>query len=113
MLSNMIVGTGGDMNQIHRTTLQCKVDTVFVDVTNKNVPIIESDYMADIEEIVLNNDYTHFNELEVPIRNLPVDIISNVPVILTTPIYVLHQYVPVMSAYDAIDVVDHNYTVIG
>jgi hypothetical protein len=113
MLSNMIVGTGGNMNQIHRTTLQCKSNIVFVDVLNKNIPIIESDYMDDIEEIVLNNDYTHFNELEVPIRDLPVDIINNVPVISTAPIYILHQYVPIMSAYDAIDVVDHNYTVIG
>lgn len=98
MVANTIIGTGGDMSQIHRTALNINRDVHEISPITNGLAIILEDnidpQIIDINEIA---------EIDMAIENSGEFYIANIPIIVTNTIEVVHQYATLSDAGTAMD----------
>lgn len=98
MVANTIIGTGGDMSQIHRTALNINRDVHVKSPITNGLSIILEDALdpqvIDIDDIP---------EIDMTIESSGVFYLEYIPVIVTNTIEVVHQYATLSDAGTAMD----------
>ena len=111
MVVNTIIGTGGDMSQIHRSAVNEKSNAHHINLVGIGVSQIMSNTEENVEEMVVNdrNIVDKIMDLDVTIIDRTVIIEQDtVPVIIANAVETIHQYAAISIANTAIDIaIDH------
>lgn len=103
MVVNTIIGTGGDMSQIHRTALNEKKETKHVNLVGIGAPIINEGALENraqkISDIITIDAVTVENNIRF---------INAIPIILEESEEILHQYIPLVSSGSALDMANNH-----
>lgn len=104
MVVNTIIGTGGDMSQIHRSAVNEKSNAHHINLVGIGVPQIMSNTEENVEEII-----DEIMDLNVTMIERTVIIEQDtVPVIIANAVETIHQYAAISIANTAIDIaIDH------
>lgn len=104
MVVNTIIGTGGDMSQIHRSAVNEKFNAHHINLVGIGVPQIMSNTEENVEEII-----DEIMDLDVTMIERTVLIEQDtVPVIIANAVETIHQYAAISIANTAIDIaIDH------
>ena len=104
MVVNTIIGTGGDMSQIHRSAVNEKSNAHHINLVGIGVPQIMSNTEENVEEII-----DEIMDLNVTMIERTVIIEQDtVPVIIANTVETVHQYAAISIANTAIDIaIDH------
>ena len=98
MVANTIIGTGGDMSQIHRTALNINRDVHEISPITNGLAIVLEDtidpQIIDVNEIA---------EIDMAIEASGVFYLEAIPVIVANTIEVVHQYATLSDAGTASD----------
>lgn len=103
MIVNTIIGTGGDMSQIHRVALNEKMETKHANLVGIGAPVITNGASENnsftVSDVMIIDAVTIENRMRV---------INAIPSIDAETEEMLHQFIPLVASGSALDMANNH-----